>query len=504
MTETPISVQDALWLNMDRPNNLMIIDSLMWLKGQPDWEAVKQVIQERMVDRFPVFSSVAQRRGDGYAWVPDPEFDIDEQVRFAPLEEPGVRDVQEYIASQRSLPLPADRPLWQFHLISDVTDDAGNDLGAVILSRIHHSIADGIRLVQVTLGRCDPIDGDAGVEATVGGGRTEDEASPKPSLAEFTKQTVGDTADLVVGTVGKAVTAATHPLDTLRSTLGDGRQMFDGAVDIIGDPARLVDAFSAFAPMPDEAANTLSSVAKLGLSGPSVSTVWSGTPGVAKTADWVDAMSLEKIKEIGHRTGTTVNDVLLTMVAGTLQRYLQAHDAEVAEVMWMIPVSLKPFDPGMPQELGNHFALIAFQMPLNIEDPKQRLFEVNRRINRIKNSKEAVLTFGVQHVISQTPERLSVFLTNFFANKAVGILTNVPGPRSQIALAGTPVEAMLGWAPSSGDQPLTICIFSYNGQVHVGFGADATLVPDAADLPRIFAEESRVLYSTVTGKNPAI
>lgn len=170
----------------------------------------------------------------------------------------------------------------------------------------------------------------------------------------------------------------------------------------------------------------------------------------------------------------------------------------------MIPVSLKPFDPGMPQELGNHFALIAFQMPLNIDDPKQRLFEVNRRINRIKNSKEAVLTFGVQHVISQTPERLSVFLTNFFANKAVGILTNVPGPRSQIALAGTPVEAMLGWAPSSGDQPMTICIFSYNGQVHVGFGADATLVPDASDLPRIFAEESRVLYATVTGKNPAI
>lgn len=501
MTETPISVQDALWLNMDRPNNLMIIDSLMWLRDQPDWDAVKQVVDERMVQRFPVFSSIAQRHGDGYVWVADPDFDVDNHIRFAPLEEPHLADVKAYVASQRSVPLPADRPLWQFHLIENVTDDAGNDLGAVILSRIHHSIADGIRLVQVTLGLCDPVDGDASVEATVG--RTS-EAPSKPSLTEFTRQTVGGATGVVRDQVGRAVSAAVDPVGTVKTVVSGGQDLVDDALGLIGDPSRFVDAFSALAPVPDEATNTLASVAKLGLSGPSIETIWSGTPGVEKTAEWVDPMSLERIKEIGKRTQTTVNDVLLTMVAGTLQRYLAEHDAHVDEVMWMIPVSVKPFDPGMPKELGNHFALIAFQMPLNIDDPKQRLFEVNRRINRIKNSQEAVITFGVQRVISQTPERLSVFLTNFFANKAVGVLTNVPGPRSEMTLAGTPVEAMLGWAPCSGDQPMTICIFSYNGRVHVGFGTDAKLVPDAQRLPQIFAEQARHLYSTVTGKDPAL
>lgn len=504
MTEMPISVQDALWLNMDRPNNLMIIDSLMWLKEQPDWEAVKAVVEERMVGNFPAFSSVAQRRGDGYVWAPDPDFDIDHHLRFANLEDPTIDDVQAFVASQRSVPLPADRPLWQFWLIPGVTDEAGNDLGAVILSRIHHAIADGVRLVQVTLGLCDPVDGDAGVEATVGKGRSGDPDAGKPSLTEFTKQTVAGTANAIRSQVSKAASAAVDPIGTLKNTLGDPAETLDDALQVMIDPRNMIDAFSAFAPVPDEATNTLASVAKLGLSGRSVDTIWSGTPGVAKTAEWVDAMSLDKIKEIGHRTGTTVNDVLLTMIAGTLQEYLAEHDAAVDEVMWMIPVSIKPFDPGMPKELGNHFALIAFEMPLNIPDPKQRLFEVNRRINRIKDSKEAVITFGVQRVISQTPERLGVFLTNFFANKAVGVLTNVPGPRSQIALAGTPVEAMLGWAPSSGDQPMTICIFSYNGRVHVGFGTDATLVPDATRLPEIFVEQARDLYSTITGKNPAI
>jgi diacylglycerol O-acyltransferase len=489
---------------MDRPNNLMIIDSIMWLKGQPDWDAVKEVIQERMVDRFPAFSSVAVRKDDGYVWEQDAEFDLDNHVRFAPLEDPYIEDVRAFVASQRSVPLPTDRPLWQFYLIPGVTDDAGNDLGAVILSRIHHAIADGVRLVQVTLGLCDPVDGDAGVEATVGKGRAGDPDMGKPSLAEFTKQKISGTTGLVRDQVTKVASAAANPVGTLRDTLSDSAGVLDDALNVAGDPGRLIDAFSAFAPIPDDATNTLASVAKLGLSGRSVDTIWSGTPGVEKTAEWVDAMSLDKIKEIGQRTGTTVNDVLLAMVAGTLQQYLAEHDASVDDVMWMIPVSIKPFDPGMPKELGNHFALIAFPMPLNIDDPKQRLFEINRRINRIKNSKEAVITFGVQRAISQTPERLGVFLTNFFANKAVGVLTNVPGPRSEIALAGTPVEAMLGWAPSSGDQPMTICMFTYNGRVHVGFGTDESLVPDSQRLPEIFVDEARGLYSAITGKNPAI
>jgi diacylglycerol O-acyltransferase len=157
----------------------------------------------------------------------------------------------------------------------------------------------------------------------------------------------------------------------------------------------------------------------------------------------------------------------------------------------------------MPKELGNHFALIALQLPLDIDDPVERLREINRRINKIKKSHEAVVTFGVQRVVATSPQDISVFLTNWFANKAVGILTNVPGPRSQIALAGTPVEGMLGFAPSSGDQPMTVTIFSYNDRVHIGFGTDATLVPNPQRLPDLFIEEAIGLYTAVTGKRIA-
>ena len=61
---------------------------------------------------------------------------------------------------------------------------------------------------------------------------------------------------------------------------------------------------------------------------------------------------------------------------------------------------------------------------------------------------------------------------------------------------------MLGWAPSSGDQPMTITIFSYNGRVHVGFGTDRKLIPDGERLPEFFVEEMLAMWQSVMGELP--
>ena len=77
---------------------------------------------------------------------------------------------------------------------------------------------------------------------------------------------------------------------------------------------------------------------------------------------------------------------------------------------------------------------------------------------------------------------MSTALTDFFANKAVGVLTNVPGPRAPLTFAGVGVHQVIGFAPSSGDQPMTCTIFSYAGSVTIGFATDAALVPDPREL----------------------
>ncbi|MFM8238679.1 MAG: WS/DGAT domain-containing protein, partial [Actinomycetota bacterium] len=123
----------------------------------------------------------------------------------------------------------------------------------------------------------------------------------------------------------------------------------------------------------------------------------------------------------------------------------------------------------------------------------ERLRATRSRMDRIKNSDEPVLTFGIQRGISAAPRSVSVALTDFFANKAVGVLTNVPGPRSTMTFAGTEVSQVVGFAPCSGDQPMTATIFSYADTITIGYAVDADLVPQARDLVEGTVAELREL-----------
>jgi diacylglycerol O-acyltransferase len=123
-------------------------------------------------------------------------------------------------------------------------------------------------------------------------------------------------------------------------------------------------------------------------------------------------------------------------------------------------------------------------------------------MDRIKHSDETILTFGLQRLISLTPRQLAFFVTNFFANKAVGVLTNVPGPQVPMTFAGAPVIQAVGFAPCSGDNPMTASIFSYNGAITVGFGTDAGLVPDPGLLVELVVGQLRSMQAAL-GSPPA-
>jgi diacylglycerol O-acyltransferase len=234
--------------------------------------------------------------------------------------------------------------------------------------------------------------------------------------------------------------------------------------------------------------NDVTSVGKLVLGG-SDRTVWTGRPGRAKAVAWSDPIPLAPVKRAARSHGATVNDILVGALAGALRAYLAGRGDAVEEVIWMVPVNLKPFDDELPEELGNFFALVMLDMPLSGDTPTVRIAEMRSRMQRIKNSDEPVITFGLQRAISMTPQALASFATNFFANKAVGVLTNVPGPSVELEFAGAAVRQVIGFAPCSGEQPLTATIFTYNGSVTVGFASDAGLVPDPQTIVELVSEE---------------
>lgn len=159
----------------------------------------------------------------------------------------------------------------------------------------------------------------------------------------------------------------------------------------------------------------------------------------------------------------------------------------------MVPVSLLPFDVNLPEELGNHFALVFLPMPLGTGSTAAAVAAMRDRMLRIKNSVEPAITFGVQWMVAESPRALAFRLTNLFANKGVGVLTNVPGPRTPMTFAGTRVAGTLGWVPMSGDQPLGVAIFSYDGAVSIGIAGDAVLVPDPDRIADLIREEYAAL-----------
>lgn len=469
----PVASEDMTWLLMDRPNNLMYVHGVLYLAEPPDWDAVYQVLQERVIDKFPVFSRRAVEIAGDWHWQDDASFDLQFHMRRVELPSPGSElQAEQYISGRFSEPFDFDHPLWQMDLIEGLEDGR-----AMVMARFHHGIADGVRLVQLLLSLLDPMGEDAApVPKSVG--RKGGKPSPATVVSGAAKTVVSGATDFVSG-VGSAIQKAPGAITRI------GPQAITQGWIHLREPSRITDAVSRIASDDNVLVNSWRSVSRLTLSGRSVDTVWSGTPGVEKKVAWVTGLDLAEIRDIGKKHMVTINDVMLSAVSLGVTEYLaRKGEDSVDQVAWLIPVSLKPIDAELPEDLGNHFAVVMLSMPLGIRDPHKLLRETHTRMNRIKNSVEPMLLYGVQRVVAETPAPVSVRLTNLVANKTVGIITNVPGPRAPMALAGTEVTGILGWVPTSGDQPLGVCIFSYNGVVNIGIAADAGLIPD----PDLLAE----------------
>jgi len=480
MTGTaPMSAQDSLWLTMDRPNNLMVVDTVLVLAHAPELGAVRAVMQAA-VDRFPVLGRRAVRHGLGWAWQDDPHFAIHRHVSSRPLADgQDMLALQQFVAEQRAIPLDKNRPLWQAYLVHPLRLEDGTE-GAAVVARFHHAIADGIRLTQVMIS----LMGD-----------------------DLHAHASGDVVATPVEHPSGSIRVVRAAFDLARWGVHLGLHGVGAGLGLARHPARLLDALDVFGGEDHRAVNDVSSVAKLAFGG-SPRTVWTGTPGAAKAIAWSRPLPLEDIKAIGRAEGATVNDVMLAAVAGGLRRYLAAHGGEADEVLWMVPVNLEPFADNLPADLGNYFALVFLPMPLGSADPVRTLRLVRHQMDRIKHSDETMLTFGLQRLISLTPRQLAFFVTNFFANKAVGVLTNVPGPQVPMTFAGAPLIQAVGFAPCSGDNPMTATIFSYNGAITVGFGTDAGLVPDPGLLVDLVVGELRSMQaafgSPPTGELPSV
>jgi diacylglycerol O-acyltransferase len=473
-----MSKVDTAFLRMDNDANLMQITGVWQLAPGVTYAAVCERLENTLI-RYDRFRQCAREDTTGASWVADRSFELAHHVVLEKLppsarghQERALQDCAAELAGQR---LDRRRPLWKFHLIEDYTGPDGVRGSAMIL-RIHHCIADGIALIAVTMAMVDggaPPSEPAGQDATPQGAQAWIvDALIKP----FTHLTVK-----ALGAVGEGAARALdllgHPVQGLEQGLEQG---IKGSLDMARLLRQAMSDSAALALMPDDS--------KTRLKGKS--------SGIKKVA-WCQPIPLDEVKAVGKALNCSLNDVLLSCVAGALGEYLKSYGDEVSnqEIRAMVPVNLRPQEQSPP--LGNHFGLAPLMLPIGMDNPVERLYEVRRRMAALKGSYQPLLAFGLLAAAGLLIKPAQELMLNIFSKKTTAVITNVPGPREKLKFCGATLEQSMFWVPQSGDVGLGVSILSYGGGVQFGVITDRALCPEPQRIIDEFVSEFARL-STVT------
>ncbi len=448
---------DTAWLRMDSPSNLMMILGVWTLKPGIRYEELCRRVQERLL-KYSRFRQRVVQDAAGATWVEDSDFDIERHVVRDKLPRRGKgREqlaLQQRLAELASQPLDHDHPLWQMHLIEDYEG------GSALLVRIHHCIADGIALISVTMSLVD-------------GGAPPPERKRKPDVTGaqdwIAHALLKPFTDMTVKALGGAGDGVVRALGLLRDPR---RSLFDGSVDLARLAYQVLNDAAALALMPDDSKTRLK-----------------GKPGTVKRVAWCEPIPLDEVKAVGKALGCSINDVLLSCVAGAIGEYLQALGDNVAgqEIRAMIPVNLRPLEQA--HELGNRFGLVPLVLPIGIRNPVERVYEVRRRMRALKGSTQPLLAFGLLAVAGLLIKPAQEAMLSLFGRKTTAVMTNVPGPRERLKLLGSTLEQSMFWVPQSGDIGLGVSILSYGGSVQFGVITDTVLCPDPQKIIDEFGPE---------------
>jgi len=258
------------------------------------------------------------------------------------------------------------------------------------------------------------------------------------------------------------------------------------SLEVIAHPRHTIDLAVA-------ARDGSQALAKVLLTGPDAQTVLRGTLGVAERVAWSPPIPLDDVKALAHGTGSTVNDVLVAALAGALRDYLVSRDSLVDEIRATVPFNLRPLDEPLPRDLGNRFGLVTLPLPVGLDDPLERLTAVRAGMDAIKHSPEGPIAYAVLSAMGTTPVQVESALLDVFSRVGSAVVTNVPGPRETIYLAGSPVRGVLVWAPVAGGMAMSVSILSYAGDVTIGVMSDAACIPDPESIVASFLDHVTIL-----------
>jgi diacylglycerol O-acyltransferase len=424
-------------------------------------------IQALIADRLPLLPPLRWRLqevplGLDYPyWVDDIDFDLDFHVRELGLPKPGSDEqLAEQVARIVSRPLDRAKPLWELYLISGL--ESGH---TAMLTKIHHAVIDGISGAEIMGLLLDLTPEPRTIDVPARWG--DDELVPGP---------LGMLARGVLG-------AARYPLRALRalpSTIPNLEETQLRAIPGAATVGRLANRAQRLL-TPGEAPFELQER----LVAPRTS--FNGRVSAHRRFAF-GQLSLDDVKAVKNAHGVTVNDVIVTLCAGAVRRWLIEHDELREEpLVAQIPVSVRTEE--QIGTYGNRIMLMSAPLFTDEPDPVRRLHRTHEALGDMKQRHRALpadLLADANHFIPPAVFSRAARLTFGLATSRPGrpiwnlVISNVPGPQFPLYCAGARLVANYPVSVITDGMGLNITVMSYCGHLDFGIVADREQMPDVA------------------------
>jgi WS/DGAT/MGAT family acyltransferase len=357
-------------------------------------------------------------------WVEDPEFEVARHVFESQVKTPGdQRAVAEHVARIIATPLDRAHPLWELHLIH------GLEQGRIgLLHKFHHALADGISGVEIM---------DVFVDSSPDGSpisrprRRPDPPDPPGRL------------EMLARALTSAPRWSARALRSLPTALPN--LIHVPGADALRDP-----------PPRTRFNRKLSDERRFAY----------GT------------IPLSALKEVKDRAGVTFNDVVVTVCAGALRRWLlDLGELPDAPLRALIPVSVRTDEER--RGFGNRISAIVVPLPTEEPDPRRRLEQAHRALTAAKRRQRSLppglLTDAgnfLPPAIFVQASRMTGEIGARIAPPVNLIVSNIPGPTETLYWHGARVESYHPFTVIMDGVGLNMTAMSYLDGIGFGMVSD--------------------------------
>ena len=437
---------DASFLYMETPNvhmhtlKIAVIDLPFEVPYTEVFDMVRLAMEQRLhlVPRLRLRPVEVPGGLHHPMWLKDSHFNLGRHLFRARIADPGgQREMDQAIAEIASLQLPRDRPLWETWLLEGLADG-----GIVLVTKIHHSLADGVASATM-LGKVMDL--------------SPDEDDGGASLPPWVPESVPPRKELVAAAVQDQEAHSGRMWPLLKRTTRGGitvlKNLRHRAVDL---------------PAPFSAPRT----------------VFNRTLSADRSFATA-SLPVAELKAVKNAARVTLNDVILATVAGALLRFFDERGEPPSKpLVASVPMSVAT--PGAaPREAGNRVTGLMTSLCTDIADPRARLqaiHEVTKQAKEVQQQlgEETALEWSEAAPAALYRWALGLYSQSGFADylppPANVIVSNVRGPDHPLFVAGARLRNLYSVGPLVQGIGLNITGWSYCGELSLSLIADGQTV----------------------------